>query len=121
MPPTGLARGDLAADLGDIRTSIAAETAIARNYLLVGKLLGQLVQIHDVRHTNLLVSPDYINLRQTLIAALKPFPEAARAVGAALHALESEAAKDITSTPAVPLLIEHEPATPAVPLPVPPK
>jgi hypothetical protein len=63
----------------------------------VAKLLGQLVQHHDVRHTSILVSPDYLRLRATLIDALRTFTEAARAVGAALHRLESEAAKDITA------------------------
>jgi hypothetical protein len=107
---------------------VAAETAITANLTLVAKLLGQLVQVHDVRHTNLLVSPDYLKLRSTLIAALKPFPDAARAVGAALHRLESDAATDITAAAGKgrarpePVLIEHEPtaAAPVTVLPPPP-
>ncbi|WP_439925581.1 hypothetical protein [Nitrobacter sp. JJSN] len=114
-----LVKADFAAEHGDIKGSVAAENAITANLTLVAKLLGQLVQVHDVRHTNLLVSPDYLKLRSTLIAALRPFPEAARAVGAALHQLESDAAVDITAAAGKgrarpePVLIEHEPAAPA--------
>ena len=98
---------------------MAAENAITANLTLVAKLLGQLVQVHDVRHTNLLVPPDYLKLRSTLIAALRPFPDAARAVGEALHRLESDAALDITAAAGKgrgrpePVLIEHEPTAPA--------
>jgi hypothetical protein len=107
---------EVSASLGDIKGAIAAENAIQGNLSLVGKLLGTLVQRHDVRHTNLLISPDYLRLRQALVQALRPFPDAARAVGAALYALESDAAKEITAAakPA-PVLIEH------VPLPPPPQ
>lgn len=110
---------ELAADLGDVRAAVAAESGITSNLALVGKLLGQLVQRHDVRHTSILVSPDYLKLRHALVDALRPFPEAAVAVGRALHALESEAAVDITAragkaAPA-PLLIEHAPLPPPPP------
>ncbi|EAQ34556.1 hypothetical protein NB311A_06046 [Nitrobacter sp. Nb-311A] len=121
-----LVKADFAAEHGDIKGSVAAENAITANLTLVAKLLGQLVQVHDVRHTNLLVSPDYLKLRSTLIAALKPFPEAARAVGAALHRLESDAATDITAAAgkgrarAEPVLIDHQSAAPVTVLPPPP-
>jgi len=89
-----------------VRSAVACERAITTNLELVGKLLGQLVQ--RVRSTSLLVSPDYLDLRATLVRALQPFPEAARAVGAALHAMESKAASDITANAAKgkPLLLE---------------
>jgi len=119
-----LVKADFAAEHGDIKGSVAAENAITANLTLVAKLLGQLVQVHDVRRTNLLISPDYLKLRSTLIAALKPFPEAARAVGMALHKLESDAAVDITAAAGKgrahqePILIEHEPPPPpAIPEP----
>jgi hypothetical protein len=115
-----LVKADTALEWGDVKGSVAAENAIAANYTLVAKLLGQLVQVHDVRHTNLLISPDYLKLRSTLVAALRPFPEAARAVGAALHRLEADAATDITAAAgkgrAVPLVVDHVP-TPAIPSP----
>ena len=74
------------------------------------KLLGQLVTHHEVRSTNVLVSADYLQLRQAIVTALQPFPEAARAVGQALHALETSAAAAITANAAKgkPLLLEAE-------------
>jgi hypothetical protein len=112
-----------AAELGDVKAATSAESVILSNLTTVGKLLGTLVQRHAVTHTNLLISPDYLKLRSTLVSALRPFPEAARAVGAALHRLEADAATDITAAASkgrAPALIEHE-ATPAPPpLPPPP-
>lgn len=111
---------ELAATLGDARGAVAAEGAITSNLTLVAKLLGQLVSHHDVRHTSILISPDYLRLRATLVRALQPFPDAARAVGHALHAMEAEAASDITAAARkarAPMLIEHEPAAPLSPPP----
>jgi hypothetical protein len=109
----------MAVDYGDVKAAVSAEGAITANLALVGKLLGMIVQRHDVRSTSLLVSPDYLKLRSALVDALRPYPEAGRAVGAALHRLESEAAKDITvaaNKGRVPLLIEHVPPPPAAPI-----
>jgi hypothetical protein len=102
---------EMASELGDVRSAVACERAITTNLELVGKLLGQLVQRHEVRSTSLLISPDYLALRAALVTALQPFPEAARAVAAALHVLESKAASDITANAAKgkPLLIEAKP------------
>jgi hypothetical protein len=61
-----------------------------------------------VRSTSILISADYLHLRQTIVAALKPYPEAARAVGHALAELELAAAKDITES-GKPLLLESSP------------
>ncbi|MEP0324569.1 hypothetical protein [Bauldia litoralis] len=116
---------ETAAEMGDVRGAVSAESAITSNLTLVGKLLGQLVQRHDVRHTSVLISPDYLRLRATLVDALRSFPEAARAVGAALHRLETEAAEDIAAgapRAAPPRVIEHAPApVPPAPIPPPPK
>ncbi len=103
------AHGELAASLGDVRGCVAVEGAITSNLTLVARLLQQLIQVHDVRHTSILVSPDYLKLRAALVKALAPFPEAARAVGAALHAIEAEGALDITARAKAPALIEHLP------------
>ena len=112
---------ELALELGDVRASVAAEGAITGNLALVAKLLGQLIQRHDVRHSSVLLTPDYLRLRQALIAALKPFPDAARAVGQALHRLESEAAAEISDkAKPVPVTIEHQAVAPPVTIPPPP-
>ena len=108
-----------AIDYGDVKAAIGAEGAITANLALVGKLLGMIVQRHDVRSTSLLISADYLALRQAITTALRPFPDAARAVGAALHRLESEAAATITERAGkAPLVIDARPA-PLPPCPVP--
>ena len=100
--------GEIAIELGDVRAAVAVEGAVTANLTLVAKLLGQLVQHHEVRSTSLLISPDYIALRSAIVRALAPYPDASRAVGRALADLETAAAKDITQNKA-PLVIEHQP------------
>jgi hypothetical protein len=116
--------GDMALDLGDVKAAVAVESQINANVTLVAKLLGQLVNHHSVSHTNLLISPDYVKMRGVLMDALRPFPEAMRAVAAAVHRLESDAAQNITSgaknkgrARLEPVLIEHEQAADVVPPP----
>ena len=105
-------QNEIALEAQDVRAAVAVEGAITSNLTLVAKLMGQLVQVHDVRHSSILISPDYLALRTKLFEALRPFPDAMRAVGAALHTMESDAAKDITSKVAkpkpAPMLIEHD-------------
>lgn len=96
---------ELALELGDVKAATGVERAICSNLELVSRLLGQLVTRHEVRHSSVLLSPDYLRLRSVLIEALHPYPDAARAVGAALHALEAGAATDITESKR-PLTIE---------------
>jgi hypothetical protein len=91
--------------MGDTKAAVAVERCIVSNLELTAKLLGQLIQHHDVRHTSILVSPDYLELRGAIVSALRPFPQAAKAVGQALHALEAKAANEI-SEKAQPTLIE---------------
>jgi hypothetical protein len=99
---------EVATELGDVKAAVACERAITSNLELVGKLLGQLVQRHEVRSTSVLISADYLEVRAALVKALQPFPEAARAVAAALHQLESKAASDITNARR-PNMIEAKP------------
>jgi hypothetical protein len=77
--------GELAAELGDIAAATRVEGAILANLQTVGKLLQQFVHVHDVRHSSILISPDYLALRQCLVTTLRAFPDAAIAVGRALH------------------------------------
>jgi hypothetical protein len=99
--------------LGDTSGTVRAERAITQNLELVAKLLGQLVQHHQVTHASVLVSPDYLRLRQVLIDTLRPFPAAVLAVGKALAALETTAAEEIRARASAkangkaPLVIEH--------------
>ena len=98
---------EMALDMGDVAGAVRVERVVTGNLELVSKLLGMLVQRHEVHSTSILVSHDYLELRATIVKALQPFPDAARAVGAALHGLESRAASDITeSAKRRPLLLE---------------
>jgi hypothetical protein len=97
---------ELATSLGDARSALMAESRITANLELVAKLLGQLVQRHETTHTSILLSPDYIRLRQILVETLRPYPEIAAKVAAALRAIESDAAKTIAESKR-PLVIEH--------------
>jgi hypothetical protein len=104
---------DLALELGNSIAAISAERAITSNLELVARLLGSIVQRHEVTRTSILISADYLQLRQSIVTALRPYPDAAMAVGRALHDLETQAAKDITARAGngkTPLLIEAEAA-----------
>src|SRR5262245_27000972 len=80
-------------EAGQLATAVSAEKGVVENLSLVSKLLGMLVMRHEVSHTSLLVSPSYLELRETLLRVLRNHPAAARDVAAALHELESRAAK----------------------------
>jgi hypothetical protein len=68
---------------------------IHRNIELAGKYLGLFAQHHVNTQVNILVSEDYLRLRQALTLALRPFPEARRAVAQELHHLEGQIAQRI--------------------------
>jgi hypothetical protein len=102
-------QADMALELGSIHVAVSAEGKITESLRLTAQLTDQLVQHHDVRHINVLVSEDYLRLRSVLVAALKPYPEAMAVVGRALHELESKAAADIRAKANGGKLIEHQP------------
>jgi hypothetical protein len=99
---------ELAFEAGELNAATTVERAITSSLELASKVLGLIIHRHDVRSTSILISADYLHLRQAIVAALKPYPEAARAVGPALAELELEAAKDITES-GKPLLLESSP------------
>jgi hypothetical protein len=53
------------------RKKFAVEGAITSNLTLVAKLLGQLIQHHDVRHTSILINPDYLRAEKGEILFIK--------------------------------------------------
>jgi hypothetical protein len=75
--------------LGDLRCAGMLYGKITDLLGLTGRLLGEFA-VHERSVTNnLVVSPDFLKLRASLLVALRPFPEAKRAVAAALSELES--------------------------------
>jgi hypothetical protein len=99
---------EMAFEAGEVSAGVAVERAITGSLELTSRLLGMIIQRHDVRTMNILISADYLQLRGAIIGALRPFPEAARAVGAALAQLETKAATDIAERK-TPLLLEASP------------
>ena len=72
-----------AEDSGDLRTALGAIREARGNLELLAKLLGEL----DERPVNVLVSPQWLELRAVVVAALGPHPQAREAV---LRALEGK-------------------------------
>ena len=98
---------DKALELGDIARAINADRGVIANLELTAKLLGQLVQRHETTRTSILISPDYLALRQTIIGALRRHPAALKDVSDALAKIETTAAEEIKERR--PLLIEARP------------
>ena len=105
---------ELALETGGVPDATKVKARITANLELVARLLDQLSVHHVVDHRSVLITPDYIALRAAITQALRPFPDAARAVGQALHQLEEAAAVDLKANAAktngrAPLMIDHQP------------
>src|ERR687898_685785 len=72
-----------AEEAGDLRTALAAISQARGNLELLGKLAGELDERPVV---NVLLTPQWIELRAVIVGALEPHPAAHRAV---LRALDS--------------------------------
>ena len=83
-------------ELGAVEQVVRLANAIHKNIELTGRYLGLFAQHHVSTQVNILLSEDYLRLRQMMVESLRPFPEARRAL-AALHSVESEAAGKITA------------------------
>jgi hypothetical protein len=99
---------EMAFEQGEVSAAASVERVVTTSLEPTSRLLGQLVQHHEVRSTSILVTSDYIRLRQAITAALRKHSEAARDVARALHALEIEGAKEITNS-TKPTLLEASP------------
>jgi len=72
---------------GDPETALKAIDRIHKQIELQAKLLGEL---DDRPVVNLLVLPEWLRVRGTLLSALAPYPEARTAVASALARLEAD-------------------------------
>jgi hypothetical protein len=63
-----------------------------RNAELVGKYLGEFASHSVQTSVSILIQPEYLELRSALLRALHPYPEARKAIAAALHQIEGRAA-----------------------------
>jgi hypothetical protein len=79
---------DFAEEVGDLKAAASIHGRILDSVGMVAKLLGE-ISTHSVHTTNtLIVSPEYLSLRSALTKALRPHPEARKAVAAVLRDLE---------------------------------
>jgi hypothetical protein len=74
---------------GNMLTRVSAQ--LHQNFEIVARLLGDL-GTGSTSITNVLIQPQYVEMRVELVKALGPFPEARQAVAAVLHSIESKAA-----------------------------
>jgi hypothetical protein len=74
-----------AEEAGDLRTALAAISQARGNLELLGKLAGELDKRPVV---NVLLSPQWLMIRTTMLEALSPFAEARSAVAESLMELE---------------------------------
>jgi hypothetical protein len=85
---------DVAEECGDSAMVARVAAQLHSNFELVAKLLGDLAT-GSTTITNILVAPQYVQMRVELVRALQPYPDARMAVAKVLHALESKAAATI--------------------------
>jgi hypothetical protein len=86
---------DTAEESGDGGMISKLAGQLHKNLELVGKLLGDLNVGHHT--TNVLIMPEYVELRVSLVEALAPHPEARLAVASVLHRLEDKAAQAVAA------------------------
>ncbi len=72
----------------DSETALKAIDRVQRQIEMQAKLLGAL---NDGTVVNILVAPEWLEVRATLLVALQPYPEARHAVAAALASAEGHA------------------------------
>ena len=99
---------EMAFEEGELHAATGVERAITSSLELTSKLLGMIVQRHDVRSTSILISSDYLAVRSCIMAALRNHPEAAHDVAQALASLEVAAAEAMTDAKR-PIMLEAQP------------
>lgn len=102
---------DKCESVGNYQDATRASGNIVRVLELTAKYLGELRIGSTTINNNFLLSPDWISLRRIIAAALRPFPEAQRAVLAALREHELQQGADITGARSIERpVLEHKEA-----------
>lgn len=81
-------------DAGDYRGAATLHGLIIKLWKVEGELIGELNQAARYVTNNVLIAPVYVSLRDNLIVALRPYPEASQAVAKVLHKVEVQALED---------------------------
>ena len=88
-----------ALDISDTRTVLQAEDLLLKNLVSAARILGEIGGPVTKIENNLILQPSYLNLRRTLIEALRPFPDARRAAARAIASIESSSAAQPSREP----------------------
>ena len=80
---------DRAIEFGDLKSQHLFEGDLIRNLELTGKLLGELGSGVTINTVLLAGHPEYLQLRHSLMAALRKYPKARQAVMTALRTVEA--------------------------------
>jgi hypothetical protein len=97
-----------AIEIGDSRSVAALAGRLHEGLTLSARLTGQLVPAAGTTIQNIVLSADYIALRSSLLAALRPFPEAARAVAEVFRTTGEHAAAEMHQSVPRPMMIEAQ-------------
>jgi hypothetical protein len=99
---------DQAIEVGAVDTANRLSNTIHRNIELVGRYLGQFASHHVSTKVSILISEDYLRVRQAITEALRPHREARLAVSAALQTIENGIAQrsliEAGKAPATPMI-----------------
>lgn len=79
---------DTATEAGDYVTANRIEGTVLKQQEFLAKLVGELVTHTKITTNSILVAPEYLQLRSALTQALRPYPEARRAVAEVLRQIE---------------------------------
>ena len=86
---------DQAEEDNDINAATRVHGRLNENLKLTGQLVGELNSRAPHVVNNVLILPQYLELRTSLVRALQPFPEASQAVAQVLRTIETDGAKEI--------------------------
>lgn len=82
--------GDDAREVGDLKAAAAIEGRITDAIKLTAQIVGEIAASNRHVHINFLGTDSYHLVRTALMRALAPYPDAARAVAAALQGIETQ-------------------------------
>jgi hypothetical protein len=92
---------DSAAEVGDRQAVSLIAARLHENLRLAATSTGELQKNSPTSVTNIVLSPAYLDLRAALLRALRPYPDAARAVVAAFHRAEAGLAGPVIEAKAI--------------------
>jgi hypothetical protein len=80
---------DAAADVGDRQSVAMLAARLHENLSIAARSTGELQKHTPGSVVNILMAPAYLDLRSALLQALRPYPEASRAVAEAFRRIEA--------------------------------